>query len=83
MLPFMQPKKASSIIMMKAKPEGGMEVEKEEGEEDPSLLAAAEDIISAISMKDAVTLAMALKAAFEICDSMPHEEGPHIGEGEE
>ena len=80
MLPWMQPKKSGAVIMAKMKPEGSVESMQEEGEEDPSLMVAAEDIMSAIAMKDSKALASALKAAFEILDSAPHEEGPHIGE---
>lgn len=68
MLPFLQPKKAASVIMAKMKPDG-IEPMHEEGEEDPSLMMAAEDILSAISMKDAKALAEALKAANDIMNS--------------
>ena len=51
-----------------------------EGTENQGLVAAAEDIMNAISAKDAKMLAGAIKAAFEMCDEMPHEEGPHITE---
>jgi hypothetical protein len=41
-------------------------------------MSAADDLISAVHMKDSKAVADALKAAFEICDSMPHEEGQHL-----
>jgi len=41
------------------------------------LHAAAEDLISAVHSKSVKAVAEALKAAFEICESEPHEEGPH------
>lgn len=44
---------------------------------DPGLLASAEEAMSAFERKDAPGLAQALKAFFEQCDAMPHEEGPH------
>lgn len=54
-----------------------------EGEEMAPLEACADDIIRAINSKDSKMLAEAIKAAFEICDSEPHEEGPHTNESEE
>ena len=51
-----------------------------DNEEDyDSLHVAAEDVIAAVHAKDAKALAQALKAAFEIIDSEPHEEGEHLG----
>jgi galactokinase/mevalonate kinase-like predicted kinase len=82
MLPFLEPKKMAGIVMMKMK-NNSSEAEKEEGEPMPEMLAAAEDILSAIAMKDAKALADALHAAFMIADSMPHEEGEHMEEEEE
>lgn len=41
------------------------------------LESAAEDLISAVHSKDVKAVCAALRAAFEICDSQPHEEGPH------
>lgn len=76
MLPFLQPKKISGMIMAKVKPEGDMQSEGMEGDHDPALMSAAEDLISAIHAKDAMRVASAIKAAFEISDSDPHMEGP-------
>lgn len=45
---------------------------------DESELSAAEDILDAISRKDARGLALALRDAFEIFDSSPHVEGPDL-----
>lgn len=73
---------AGSIIA-KIKPEGGIHDEGKENETDAGLVSAAEDMISAMHMKDAKALADAMKAAFEIMESMPHEEGEHIAEEEE
>ena len=55
----------------------------DEGHEDShpaELMAAAEDLISAVNMKDASAVADAIKAAFQVCDMYPHEEGPHTNE---
>ena len=44
--------------------------------------SAAEDLISAIHSKNVKGVKEAIKAAFELCELYPHEEGPHI-EGNE
>ena len=75
MLPFLQPKKMSSVIVAKMKPEGGVEPEEAT---DSSLEMAAEELIRAVHSKDASAVATALQAAFEVCDAMPHEEGEHV-----
>lgn len=81
--PFLQPKKTASIIMQKKMKAGGeVEANDDMGEIDPNLVMAAEDVLSAIAMKDANALASALYAAFEVCDAGPHEEGEHLEEKE-
>lgn len=77
MLPFLDKKKIASIVMLRRKPGEGLEPVKEEGEPAPELMQAAEDLLSAIAMKNAKGVASALEAAFAICDSMPHVEGEH------
>lgn len=49
----------------------------EESEFDP-LESAAEDLCHAIEKKDYKAAAEALRAAFELLDAQPHEEGPHV-----
>lgn len=78
MLPFLAPKKQAGVIIAKRKPDGGIEAMHEEGEHEPGLMAAAEDLISAVHAKDAKGVADAIKAAFEVVDAGPHEEGPHL-----
>lgn len=80
MLPFLDKKKVGSIVMAKMKGGAMLPDEKEGSENMEGLHAAAEDVLAAIGAGDAKALAMALRAAFEICDEMPHEEGPHIEE---
>lgn len=74
MLPFLKHSKEASVSIpaepVKRKPD-------DEAEYD-MLESAAEDLISAIHSKDVKAVCSALKAAFEICDSQPHEEGEHI-----
>lgn len=71
MLPFLKNKQEGSMS-------GPVEPIKREHDEDYDMLeSAAEDLISAVHSKDVKAVASALKAAFEMCDSQPHEEGPH------
>lgn len=66
------------MIMSRHKPEGGVE---DMGREDDPVMgkkAVAEEIIHAVSMKDAAKLVEAMEALFEMFDSAPHVEGPHI-----
>ena len=75
MNPFLKSKEASISAppeVIKRKPD-----HEEEGEYDP-IESAAEDLHAAIKSNDVKAIAMALRAAFEILDSEPHEEGPHI-----
>ena len=83
MLPFLKPKNLASVILAKRKPEGGMDIGGEEGEEDAGLSSAAEELISAIHSKDSAAVATALRNAFEILESEPHEEkSEEMDEGE-
>lgn len=50
---------------------------------DSALEAAAEDLCHALDRQDYPAIAKALKAAFQIMDAQPHEEGPHLDEEEE
>lgn len=79
MLPFLKPKSVSGLIVQKRKSDGSQEMPQDPQEQDSSgLEACAEDMIRAFHTKDAKALASAFQSAFEICDSQPHEEGPHI-----
>lgn len=79
-LPFLKPRAVAGVIISHRKPDGQKGDERAEGEEDQGILSAAEDLIRAIHSKDAQSVASALRAAFEICDSQPHEEGPHTND---
>lgn len=81
MLPFLMPKKMSSVIMMKAKKSGGLDPQGEEGE-NHALQSIAEDLIKAVHAKDTMGVMEALEDAFEVLDAAPHVEGPHIEGGE-
>lgn len=77
MLPFLKVRKMGSIAAA-AKSGGGMSDEGEMGEVNHALLSAAEDLISAVGMKDAEAVAQALEAAYEICSSSGYE-SEHLG----
>lgn len=62
MLPFLQAKKLSSVIIAKRNKDGTSEPMQEEGEHAPELISASENLISAIHSKDATKVADALKA---------------------
>ncbi len=81
MLPFQKPKAQTGVIMSVRKPDGGTD-EQGMDTDDHAMEAVAEDILRAISTKDSKSLAMAIRAAFEIADSEPHVEGPHLDEQE-
>lgn len=79
LLPFLKNKrKETGVIVQERSPDAP---ESDEGD-DTGLHAAAQDILRAISDNDSKHLALAIKAAFDICESYPHEEGPHTNEEE-
>ena len=68
MLPFLKKSQEASVA--------APEVEVRDHDEDfDSLEVAAEDLMNAVHSKNAKAVASALRAAFELCDSEPHEEG--------
>lgn len=73
MLPFLKHKQEGS---MSEEDEPVKRTPDEESEYD-MLESAAEDLISAVHSKDVKAVCSALRAAFEMLDSQPHEEGPH------
>lgn len=85
-LPFLKKKQAGIANQMveyrKPDAEGEGHHDKEPNE-DEGLRACSRDIISCIQSSDEAGLAKAIRAAFEICDAAPHEEGPHTNEEEE
>ena len=81
MLPFLKPKQGSGIIIEKQRPSDQPEESPEEL--NPGLIACAHDMIAAIHAKDSKALALAIQAAFEICDSEPHVEGEHVNSYDE
>lgn len=73
----------AELIMSKRHSDGhiGPDLSKDKEEDEPdSLEAAAHDMIEAFKKDDVKALAAAVRAAFELLDSEPHEEGPHTNE---
>lgn len=73
MLPFLKPEKMATVIVARRKSDGSQEVKNEDGEHPPELIAAAEDLIRAISSKSAKDVATAMKNCMDVCSSMPSE----------
>lgn len=76
MLPFLKRMQEGSA----STPVESVERKSDHEEEYDSLESAADDLIAAIHSKNSKHVAAALRAAFEMCDSEPHAEGPHHGE---
>lgn len=78
LLPFLKDKrKETGVIVQERSPDAPSD------QPDGSAIeAAAQDILRAISDNDAKHLALAIKAAFDICESYPHEEGSDTNEDE-
>ena len=59
---------------------GPVEPSPKEGDGSDVLEAIADELIEAVKMGDAKSVATALKAAFAHCEAEPHEEGSHTNE---
>ena len=77
MLPFLKPRQQPGLTISMRKPDGGSEELHSAGEEDSGLDSCSEDLIKAMHAKDTKAVSAALKAAFEILDSQPHDEYDH------
>ncbi len=74
------------LRMSKKSPDGGgMDSPDDMDYHDPDegLRSATEDLFAAFEKKDVDAGMRALKAAFQLCDSEPHEEGEHEDGGED
>lgn len=76
MLPYLEKNKEASISVapdhVKRKADDGSD------DEYDGLKAACADLFDAIRKNDHTLGATALRAAFDLCDSEPHVEGPHL-----
>lgn len=78
MLPFLKNKNSgvAGLIVKSRVPDEKPESDESE-DKDAAIHACAQDLISAIQVKDVKAVAEAIRSAFEILDSMPHFEGEH------
>ena len=74
MLPFLKRDKEGSV----SAPVDSKMRKPDDGEDYDVMHSAAQDLLSAIESKSVNGVAEALRAAFELADSEPHEEGEHI-----
>lgn len=74
MLPFLKNNKEASM----SEDADPIKRKSDDGEDFDGLAMAAQDLCDAIHAKDTKAVAQALKAAFQICDMEPHEEGEHV-----
>lgn len=73
MLPFLKlnhESNASASLPVKREPDSG--------EDFDTMETAAQDLCDAVHKKDIKAVAAALKAAFDLYESEPHEEGEHV-----
>ncbi len=70
MIPFLKRKDEASVSM----PAEKIKRDPDEGAEIDSLEVAAEELCNAVHAKDYKAAASALRAAFELLESQPHEE---------
>jgi hypothetical protein len=75
MLPFLSKPKASGGVITEIRPS-----DYEKDDHSDGLEACAKDLCHSIEMKDYKKIAAALKAAFDILESLPHEEAHEASE---
>lgn len=75
-LPFLKKSKEASA----SGPVESIKRDPDEGSEYDMLESAIEDLFSAFKSNDVKAGCSAIRAAFQICDLEPHEEGEHIDE---
>jgi hypothetical protein len=80
MLPFLKNRKEPGMAGVTTLYRKKDEDAKEDNMHESGIRAAAKDLCDAIRSEDYDAAAKALRAAFEIFDSEPHSEGPHINE---
>ena len=85
MLPFLKQKIQSPTIIEHRKPdqEEPSSEESQESNDNEGLEAAASDLIDAVHNRDPKAAASAMRAAFELMESQPHEENNEEEQGEE
>jgi hypothetical protein len=75
-LPFLKRKQAASsgVIIKTREPDKTSEESTEQSIDSSAIESCARDLISAVHAQDAKGVAEAIKTAFDILESMPHEE---------
>ncbi len=76
MMPFQNKREASSSAPADRMPRQA----DGQDQDDYGLQVAMQDLMDALTRQDAKAACEAFKAAFQLCDLQPHEEGPHLGE---
>lgn len=82
-LPFLKKPNRSAGISVSVRTSSGSMAEESEGQEDQQdqgLKYAAHDLLMAVDNRDIEAISEALRSAFQILDSEPHEEGEHIND---
>lgn len=82
-LPFLKPRPQTGLMVEVRKPDGGATESDPDNSDDSGLASCSADLIRAIHSKDEAGVSSALKVAFQILDSEPHDEGPHTNEDEQ
>lgn len=79
-LPFLKNNRSNvaGLIIQRRAADGTPQTDPEKDNKDDGLRSCAQDLIKAVQAGNEDSVASALRAAFEILDSEPHEEGPHI-----
>jgi hypothetical protein len=83
MLPFLKNKETGIAGMIIKHRTPDVKSDSEPKKDNLAMEAAAADLLRAFEQKDVKHIALALHSAFQIYDSLPHEEGPHTNEGQE
>ena len=78
MLPFLKKSKEASVSAPVEHITRESDHKEMEGGDDEMLKVVAEELLDAIHSRKVGNLIEALRAAFQILDSEPHEEGPHL-----
>ena len=79
-LPFLRKKQTAAVIIRERKPDGSSAENGTEGEENHGLKQCILELFKAARADDEEAGAKALRSAFQILDSEPHEEGEHTNE---
>ncbi len=82
-LPYLKDRKQSPGLIVQTRAADGSHDSSPEDQSDQELTSCGEDIIRAITNKDAKALGAAIQAAFEILESRPHEEAGQPEESEQ